>query len=305
MKQRTSLISRWKRSRSLYLLLLPGLVLLIVYRYIPMMGLTIAFKNFSFSKGIWDSDWVGLKNFEFLFFRHPNFFQLVSNTLIINIYKLIFYFPIPIVLAIFLNEIRSLRLKKLIQTTIYLPHFVSWVVFGSIVIQFLMPSTGIVNAFIKAIGRTPVFFLAEPKYFRGIVIITEIIKSAGWGTILYLAALTSISPELYEAASMDGASRWQKMRFITLPGISGTIVVLLLLEIGKMMDVGFEQIYVLANSQVYSVGDVLSTYIYRIGIGQAQFSITTAIGLFQSVIGLVLIVSANCLCKKLFDKNLW
>lgn len=305
MKQRTSLISRWKRSRSLYLLLLPGLVLLIVYRYIPMMGLTIAFKNFSFSKGIWDSDWVGLKNFEFLFFRHPNFFQLVRNTLIINIYKLIFYFPIPIVLAIFLNEIRSLRLKKLIQTTIYLPHFVSWVVFGSIVIQFLMPSTGIVNAFIKAIGRTPVFFLAEPKYFRGIVIITEIIKSAGWGTILYLAALTSISPELYEAASMDGASRWQKMRFITLPGISGTIVVLLLLEIGKMMDVGFEQIYVLANSQVYSVGDVLSTYIYRIGIGQAQFSITTAIGLFQSVIGLVLIVSANCLCKKLFDKNLW
>lgn len=270
-----------------------------------MMGLTIAFKNFSFSKGIWDSDWVGLKNFEFLFFRHPNFFQLVRNTLIINIYKLIFYFPIPIVLAIFLNEIRSLRLKKLIQTTIYLPHFVSWVVFGSIVIQFLMPSTGIVNAFIKAIGRTPVFFLAEPKYFRGIVIITEIIKSAGWGTILYLAALTSISPELYEAASMDGASRWQKMRFITLPGISGTIVVLLLLEIGKMMDVGFEQIYVLANSQVYSVGDVLSTYIYRIGIGQAQFSITTAIGLFQSVIGLVLIVSANCLCKKLFDKNLW
>lgn len=305
MKQRTSLISRWKRSRSLYLLLLPGLVLLIVYRYIPMMGLTIAFKNFSFSKGIWDSDWVGLKNFEFLFFRHPNFFQLVRNTLIINIYKLIFYFPIPIVLAIFLNEIRSLRLKKLIQTTIYLPHFVSWVVFGSIVIQFLMPSTGIVNAFIKAIGHTPVFFLAEPKYFRGIVIITEIIKSAGWGTILYLAALTSISPELYEAASMDGASRWQKMRFITLPGISGTIVVLLLLEIGKMMDVGFEQIYVLANSQVYSVGDVLSTYIYRIGIGQAQFSITTAIGLFQSVIGLVLIVSANCLCKKLFDKNLW
>lgn len=270
-----------------------------------MMGLTIAFKNFSFSKGIWDSGWVGLKNFEFLFFRHPNFFQLVRNTLIINIYKLLFYFPIPIVLAIFLNEIRSLRLKKLIQTTIYLPHFVSWVVFGSIVIQFLMPSTGIVNAFIKAIGHTPVFFLAEPKYFRGIVIITEIIKSAGWGTILYLAALTSISPELYEAASMDGASRWQKMRFITLPGISGTIVVLLLLEIGKMMDVGFEQIYVLANSQVYSVGDVLSTYIYRIGIGQAQFSITTAIGLFQSVIGLVLIVSANCLCKKLFDKNLW
>lgn len=305
MRQSKTLASKLRRSRSLYLLMLPGLVLLIIYRYIPMLGLSIAFKNFSFAKGIWNSDWVGFKNFEFLFFRHPNFFQLVFNTLIINIYKMIFYFPIPILLAVFLNEIRNLRLKKLIQTTIYLPHFVSWVVFGSIVIQFLMPSTGIVNAAIKAFGGDPVFFLAEPRYFRAIVVITEIIKSAGWGTILYLAALTSINPELYEAASMDGASRWQKMWFITLPGISGTIVVLLLLEIGKMMDVGFEQIYVLANSQVYSVGDVLSTYIYRIGIGQAQFSITTAIGLFQSVIGLVLIVSANYMCKKLFDKNLW
>ncbi|WP_252198642.1 ABC transporter permease subunit [Clostridium sp. MCC353] len=278
---------------------------MIIYRYVPMLGLSIAFKNFSFSKGIWDSEWVGLKNFEFLFFRHPNFFQLVYNTLIINIYKLLFYFPIPIILAIFLNELKNLKLKKWIQTTIYLPHFVSWVVFGSIVIQFLMPSTGIVNAGIKLLGMDPVFFLAEPKYFRAIVVITEIIKSAGWGTILYLAALVSINPELYEAAAMDGASRWQKMRFISIPGISGTIVVLLLLEIGKMMDVGFEQIYVLANSQVYSVGDVLSTYIYRIGIGQAQFSITTAIGLFQSAIGLVLIVSANSVCKRLFDKNLW
>ena len=294
-----------KRSRGLYLLMLPGLALLIIYRYVPMLGLSIAFKNFSFSKGIWDSEWVGLKNFEFLFFRHPNFFQLVYNTLIINIYKLLFYFPIPIILAIFLNELKNLKLKKWIQTTIYLPHFVSWVVFGSIVIQFLMPSTGIVNAGIKLLGKDPIFFLAEPKYFRAIVVITEIIKSAGWGTILYLAALVSINPELYEAAAMDGASRWQKMRFISIPGISGTIVVLLLLEIGKMMDVGFEQIYVLANSQVYSVGDVLSTYIYRIGIGQAQFSITTAIGLFQSAIGLVLIVSANSICKKLFDKNLW
>ncbi|MBT9779927.1 ABC transporter permease subunit [Clostridium sp. MCC353] len=303
--QQKNILLKIKRSRSLYLLMLPGLVLLIIYRYVPMLGLSIAFKNFSFSKGIWDSEWVGLKNFEFLFFRHPNFFQLVYNTLIINIYKLLFYFPIPIILAIFLNELKNLKLKKWIQTTIYLPHFVSWVVFGSIVIQFLMPSTGIVNAGIKLLGMDPVFFLAEPKYFRAIVVITEIIKSAGWGTILYLAALVSINPELYEAAAMDGASRWQKMRFISIPGISGTIVVLLLLEIGKMMDVGFEQIYVLANSQVYSVGDVLSTYIYRIGIGQAQFSITTAIGLFQSAIGLVLIVSANSVCKRLFDKNLW
>lgn len=296
---------RLYRNRYLFLMMLPALVLLIVYRYIPMAGLVIAFKKFSFAKGIFGSDWVGLDNFIFLFTKHPQFLQLVWNTLAINLLKLMFYFPVPVILALLLNELKSARLKKWIQTTIYLPHFVSWVVFGSIIIQFLMPSTGIVNAIIKMFGSEPIFFLAEPKYFRGIVVITEIIKSAGWGTILYLAALTSINPELYEAASIDGASRWQKMRFVTLPGISGTIVVLLLLEIGRMMDVGFEQIYVLANTQVYSVGDVLSTYIYRIGVGQAQFSITTAIGLFQSVVGLILIASANFTCKKLFDKNLW
>lgn len=293
------------RSRYLFLLMLPGIILLILYRYVPMLGLVMAFKNFSFGKGILGSDWVGFQNFRFLFFQHANFYQLIWNTLSINMLKLIFYFPMPVLLAILLNELDNGRIKKLIQTTIYLPHFVSWVVFGSIVIQFLMPSTGIVNAMIKFFGYNPVFFLAEPKYFRGIVVMTEIIKSAGWGTILYLAALSAINPELYEAAAIDGSSRFQKIRFITIPGISGTIVVLLLLEIGKMMDVGFEQIYVLSNSAVYSVGDVLSTYIYRIGIGQAQFSMTTAIGLFQSVIGLILIVSANFTCKKFFDKNLW
>ncbi|MEN6316226.1 MAG: ABC transporter permease subunit [Clostridiaceae bacterium] len=296
---------RLRESKYLLLMMLPGLLLLIVYKYLPMLGLVIAFKNFSFAKGIPGSKWVGLDNFIFLFTRHPDFYNIVCNTLIINMLKLLFYFPVPIALAIMLNELTNLRLKKIIQTSIYLPHFVSWVVFGSIVIQFLMPDFGIVNQIIRLCGGQQKFFMSEAAYFRPIVVITEIWKSAGWGSILYLASLSSINPEYYEAAIIDGAKRWQKIWYITIPCISETIVVLLLLEIGKLMDVGFEQIYVLSNPAVYSVGDVLSTYIYRIGIGQARFSITTAIGLFQSIVGLALIVSANAACKKLFDKNIW
>jgi putative aldouronate transport system permease protein len=286
-------------------MMLPGLALLIIYRYLPMAGLTIAFKDFSFGRGIFGSRWVGLDNFKFIFTRHPEFFHLVFNTLAVSVLKLLFYFPFPIFLAILLNELTFLPLKKYVQTVIYLPHFVSWVVFGSIIIQFLMPDTGIVNQIIRYFGGTQFFFMTEVSFFRPLVIISEIWKSAGWGSIIYLAALSSINPEFYEAATLDGVSRWQKIWHINLPCIADTIVVLLLLEIGRLMDVGFEQIYVLANPTVYSVGDVLSTYIYRIGIGGAKFSITTAIGLFQSFVGLILILSANFTCKKLFDKNIW
>lgn len=293
------------RDRYLYLLLLPALIFMILFRYLPMGGITIAFKDYSFRKGVLGSEWVGLKHFKYLFTQNPDFFKLFFNTLVINIYKLILYFPMPILLAILINEIVSVKFKRAVQTAIYLPHFVSWVVFGGIVIQFLSPSTGIVNEIIQFFGGEPIFFMTESKMFRGIVVITEIWKSAGWGTIMYLAALTSIDQQLYEAAKIDGASRLQAIRYISLPGISDTIVVLLLLQIGQMMDVGFEQIYVLARPITYDVGDVLSTYIYRVGVGQAQFSMTTAIGLFQSLIGFVLIVSANFICKKLFHKNLW
>jgi putative aldouronate transport system permease protein len=300
-----SLGKKFLKSRYLLVMMLPGLVLLIIYRYLPMAGLTIAFRDFSFARGVFKSTWVGLNNFVFIFTKHPDFFRLVFNTLAISILKLIFYFPFPIFLAILLNELPSLTLKRSIQTIIYLPHFVSWVVFGSIIVQFLMPDTGIVNQVIKFFGGKPIFFMTETGFFRPIVIISEIWKSAGWGSIIYLAALSSINPEFYEAATLDGANRWQKILHINIPCIADTIVVLLLLEIGRLMDVGFEQIYVLVNSAVYSVGDVLSTYIYRIGIGSAKFSVTTAIGLFQSLVGLVLILSANFICKKLFDKNIW
>lgn len=292
------------RDRYLYLMILPGLVLLILFRYLPMGGLVIAFKNYSFRKGIWGSEWVGLDNFRIVF-HNPDFKAIVRNTLGINVLKLSFAFPAPIFFALLINELKSKKLKKCIQTSVYLPYFVSWVVFGGIVIQFLNPSSGIVNKIIELFGGSPIAFMQEEKYFKIIVVLSEIWKNAGWGTIMYLSALTSIDQEIYEAAKIDGANRLKIIRHISIPGISGTIVVLLLLQIGAMMDVGFEQIYVLLRPILYGVGDVISTYVYRVGIGNAQFSLTAAIGLFQSLIGFVLIVICNRLCRKLFDKSLW
>ncbi len=293
------------RDRWLYALILPGFIWFLIYRYLPMAGLSLAFQEYDMKGGLFGGEFVGLKYFQYIFFEHRNFWQLVWNTLIINIYKLIFYFPIPILFAMFLNEILSDRYKRVLQTIIYLPHFVSWVVFGSIIITFLNPTEGIVNQIIQLFGSEPIFFLSDPKYFRGIVVISDIWKEAGYGTIIYLAAITGIDPTLYEAGRIDGASRWQSMRYITLPCISETIVVMLLLDIGRIMNVGFEQIYVLANSAVYSTGDVISTYVYRLGIGNGRFSLTTAIGLFQSVIGFVMILSCNAISRKVADKGLW
>lgn len=293
------------RDRWLYLLILPGFIWYIIYRYLPMAGLYIAFHEFDMKKGIFGGEAMGFKYFQYIFFEHRNFWQLVRNTLLINVYKLIFYFPAPIVFAMMLNEIISNRYKRVLQTVIYLPHFVSWVVFGSIVITFLNPSEGIVNQIIQWFGGKPVFFLSEPKYFRGIVVLSDIWKEAGYGTIIYLAAITGIDPALYEAGKIDGASRLQSMWYITLPCISETIIVMLLLDIGRIMNVGFEQIYVLSNSAVYSTGDVISTYVYRLGIGSGRFSLTTAIGLFQSLIGLVMILSCNALSRKVAGKGLW
>lgn len=270
-----------------------------------MAGLMIAFKDFSFSKGIFGSNWVGLKYFKFIFTRHPDFYRILTNTVLINLYKLVFAFPVPIILALMLNEIANLRFKRILQTLIYLPHFVSWVIFGGIVIQFLSPSTGIVNDLVKLFGAKPIFFLTEPKLFRGIIVVTHIWKGAGWGTIIYLAALAGVDPQLYDAAIIDGASRWQQIWYVTLPSISSTIVVLLLLNIGRLMYVGFEQIFVLYNPTVYVTGDVISTYVYRIGIGNARFSMATAIGMFQSVIGLTLISVSNAMSRRFFGKSIW
>lgn len=299
------MLSDVKRDWQLYLLALPGLMILFIYRYIPMGGLIIAFKDYGLRRGIWDSPWVGLQYFRFIFFQHPDFWQIFRNTLLINLYKLLMGFPAPIILALILNELRSLTFKKTIQTTLYLPHFVSWVVLGGIVVQFLSPNDGVLNQIIRALGGEGRYFLAEPDQFRGVVAITHTLKTAGWGTIIYLAALSNVDPELYDASTIDGASRLQQTWHVTIPGIAETIVFLLLLNIGQLLQVGFEQIYVLYNPAVYSTGDVIMTYVYRVGLGSGRFSLTTAIGLFQSVVGAILLLGTNGLSKRLFDRSIW
>ena len=297
-------IDMWNQ-RYLYIMMLPGIVFYLIYRYWPMVGLAIAFREFSFTRGMFGGEFIGFRYFQFLFFQHRDFWNIVRNTFLINVYRIFFYFPVPVIFALMINEILSLKYKRLMQTIVYLPHFVSWVVFGSIIIIFLAPEGGIVNAVIKLFGGNAIFFMTEPKYFRVIVVITDILKQAGWGTIIYLAAITGIDPTLYESARIDGASKFQMILFITLPSISSTIVVLLLLNIGRIMEVGFEQIFVLYNPLVYETGDVISTYVYRVGLGNARFSLTTAIGLFQSIIGFTLLLSCNAISKKLFDRGLW
>jgi putative aldouronate transport system permease protein len=288
----------------LYLLMLPGFLWYFIYKYLPMYGMIIAFKNFNFAKGIWDSPWVGLAHFEFLF-SYPDFYRIVKNTILMNVYELVLSFPAPIILALLLNEMKSMLFKRSVQTIVYFPHFLSWVVFGGIVIQLLSPNEGLVNHIRAEFGLERIQYMVMSEYFRPIVMISLILKESGWGAIIYLAALSAIDPEQYEAATIDGANRWHKLLHITLPGIRNTIILLLILKIGTMLDYGFEQIYVLYNPSVYDVGDVLSTYIYRIGLQDARFSLTTAIGLFQSIIGFVLIWSANRIARRFSDNSLW
>jgi putative aldouronate transport system permease protein len=269
-----------------------------------MLGEIIAFKNYRFADGIWGSKWVGLKHFERLF-TSPDFFNVLKNTLLLNVYSIVFAFPVPIVLAILLNEVRIEWYKRTIQNLLYIPHFISWVVLGGIVIALLSPSTGIVNTVIKAFGIEPVYFMASNFWWPIVFILSGIWQSAGWGTILYLAAMAGIDPQLYEAAKIDGASKLRRIWHVTLPGIRSTIAILLILRVGQMMDVGFEHIFILQNKAVYQVSNVISTYVYHVGLEGSQYSYTTALGLFQSIIGLILIISVNKIIKAMGENGLW
>jgi putative aldouronate transport system permease protein len=293
------------RDRYVYLLILPGFVVFFVYRYLPMAGLIIAFKEFKFSEGILGSSWVGLKYFRFIFTQHPEFYNILRNTLLINLYKLVFFFPVPIVVALMLNDLKSLTLKKILQTVVYLPHFISWVIFGGIIVHLLSPNYGAVNQIIAALGGERTYFMAEARLFRGIVVVTHILKESGWAAIIYLAALAGVDPQLYDAATIDGANKWQRTWSVTIPGISATIVFILLLNIGRLMRVGFEQIYVMYNPAVYDTGDVISTYVYRVGIGNFRISLTAAIGFFQSFVGLILVVVSNWASKRFLGRSIW
>ncbi len=296
--------SHMRSNPSLYLLLVPGLIYYVVFHYVPMYGVTIAFKQYNIFGGMFKSDWVGFKHFIELF-SNDNFYKVLRNSLLISLYKIVFNFPAPIILAILLNEVRKMSFKRTIQTVIYLPYFLSWVVIAGLVINFLSPSTGVVNMVIESMGGEPINFLANKAYFRTIIVLSDLWHGMGWNTIIFLAALTGIDPQLYEAARMDGASRLRQIVHVTLPGIKSTIVVLLLIKIGHMMDNGFEQIFLLSNPLVYEVGDVFETYVYRTGLVETRYDFSTAVGLFKSLVGLVLLLIANSLARKSGERGIF
>lgn len=311
MKKKETGGNRWERSiryirknKYYYLLLLPAVIYFLVFHYFPMYGVIISFKNFNFKKGILGSEWIGLENFRYMF-GLSDFYRVFLNSLILSFLRLVFVFPIPIILALMINEIGNRMYKKICQTAIYLPYFISWVVIGGILVNFLSPTWGVVNDLIKSLGFEPVFFLGKAQYFRPIVVISSIWKEAGWGTIIYLAAITGIDQELYEAAAVDGASRWQRMLHITLPGIKTTVVLTMILRMGSIMSNGFEQIFALQNSQNLSVSEVFETYTYRVGLLGGRFSFATTVGFFTSVISMIFLVTTNLISKKMGEESIW
>jgi len=296
----------WKRikdSKYLYLMFFLPFLYFVIFKYGPMFGLLIAFKDYNVFEGVWGSKWVGFAHFK-AFLSDEYFWKLVRNTVVINIYMLIFYFPAPIILALLLNEVRHSLFKKAVQSISYLPHFLSTVVVCGMIVN-LLSSEGLVNRIIQFFGGERIPFLMLPEWFRTIYVSSEIWQRVGWGSIIYLAALTGIDPHLYEAAKMDGANRRQQAWYITLPGIAPVISILFLLTLGEIMSVGFEKILLLYNGSTYETADVISTYVYRRGLVGADFSYGAAVGMFQSVIALILIYLANRGARRMGAASLW
>jgi putative aldouronate transport system permease protein len=294
---------RLKQNIPLFIMLVPVIAYYILFKYWPMGGLVIAFKNYNFSDGILGSPWVGLKYFKLLF-SSSNTLQIIWNTFWLSLLSLVFGFPIPIFLAILINEVRRSWFKRWVQTIIYLPHFFSWVIVSGIVLSLFATDYGSINKVLKLFNIEPITFLYESKSWVSIFIGSGVWKEMGFSTIIYLAALTTIDPSLYESAGMDGATKWRQMWHVTLPGIRHTIILLLILAMGKVMEVGFDQVYNLQNAAVADVSEVISTYIYKIGLGSSQFSLTTAMGFFESIISCSLVLIANRIAKK-FDQALF
>jgi len=293
-----------KRDKYLYLLALPGILYFLVFKYYPMWGILIAFQDFSPYLGFWKSEWVGFDHFARLF-TNSSFYLLLRNTMAISLLNLIFFFPLPIALALAMNEVANKTLKRMVQTVVYLPHFLSWVIIAGITFLLLSQSSGIVNLMLESMGFPKIAFLTSENMFWGLLTAQVIWKETGWGTIIFLAAITSIDSQQYEAARIDGASRIRQIWHVTLPGIRNVIIILLILRLGDIMDVGFEQVFLMSNGAVANVADVFETYVYRNGIQQGQFSYTTAVGLFKSAIGLLLVVGANWLAKRFGEEGVY
>ena len=293
-----------KKNWDLYLLFLPVIAFFLIFEYGPMYGLQIAFKNFIANKGIWDSPWVGFQHFE-RFFDSYYFWRLLGNTLGIGLYQLAAGFPLPIILALLINELRSRKFSRFVQTITYAPHFLSTVVMVGILFIFLSPQTGLLNTLITALGGKPIDFLTEPGWFKSIFVLSGVWQQMGWSSIIYLAALAGIDQQLHEAARVDGASRIRRIWHINLPGIMPTIIVLLILNMGSLLGVGFEKVFLMQNSLNMSASDVISTHVYRKGIIDGQYSYSAAVGLFNSIINFTLLVLVNRIARKVNQTSLW
>lgn len=299
----------FNQHRILYIMLIPGLFFLIIYKFLPLYGIQMAFRDYNIFLGanpidaIAKSPWVGTKHFSKLF-ASSQFSKVFANTLIINGMKILFLFPLPIICAILLNEIRNVTYRKFMQTSIYIPYFFSWVmIFG--IFYSLLGTYGIVNNGLSRIGLERVRFFTDQGKFRGLLVFTEGWREIGYNTVIYLAAITGIDMTLYEAAKVDGANKWQQLWHVTLPGLLPTIVLMLILKVGYILDTGFEQVLVFYNPAVYDVGDIIQTYVYRLGMGKMDFSMSTALGLFNSIVAFVLIVGANAVSRKTLHRSIW
>lgn len=302
--RKSKFISSYKKYWQYYLLLLPALIWFVIFCYGPMYGVQIAFKNFIATKGIWGSEWVGFEHF-IRFFQSYYFTELLKNTLVISIYGLIVGFPLPILLALGLNELKNGKFKRTVQTITYAPYFISIVVMCGMLIAFLSPSTGIVNKFIEALGGEPIAFISKEEWFPTIYVLSNVWQATGWGSIIYLAALAGVDLQLHEAATIDGATRLQRLIYINIPHIAPTMILLLILNAGNILSVGYEKIYLLQNSLNSSTSEVISTYVYKTGLISAQYSFSAAVGLLNSVVNLILLVSVNWISKKVSETSLW
>ncbi|MEH7649798.1 ABC transporter permease [Bacillus safensis] len=303
-EKRKRLLNQLLSQKFLYLMILPGLIYFIVFKYVPMWGLIIAFQDYQPFLGILGSEWVGFKHFIRLF-TEPTFFILLKNTLILFAMNVVIFFPIPILLALLLNEVRLALFKKFVQTMIYIPHFMSWVIVVSLSFVLLTVDGGLINELIAFFGGEKINFLLSQEWFRPMYILQVIWREAGWSTIIYLAAITAVDPQLYEAAKMDGAGRLRQMWHITLPAIKSVIVVLLILKIGDTLELGFEHVYLLLNATNREVAEIFDTYVYTAGLKQGQFSYSTAVGLFKAAVGLILVMLANRLAKKFGEEGIY
>lgn len=303
-KNSSTLFKKIKAGRYLLIMILPAVIYIIMFKYVPMWGVLIAFKRYSPFLGFFKSSWVGLKNFE-AFFSSPNAIRLIRNTFLLSFYSLLWGFPSPIILALIMNEIRNMKIKKFIQTVTYMPHFISTVVLVSMVTMLLSPTTGIINNLIASLGADKINFMSEAKWFRTIYIASGIWQATGWGSIIYMAAISNISPSLYESAVIDGAGKLRQITDITLPGIMPTIITLLLLNVGNILSVGFEKAFLMQQPVIYETADVIQTYVYRQGMISANFGYATAIGLFDALVGIVFVIGANALAKRFGETSLW